>query len=167
MIKGLDLKNLDSVVVKWQLEEFIDVLKLLERRTDIKKVEIIVGELSDGRKFSRLKDGITRRRYIIGKIIVCDGRECSLIEVEREDKSLSRVILKNKNNVSWKKVYSILLVGLINESGKWSTKVNMCIEKNRVSIYRNRHSRKSVYEKEKQIFDKLMLILDKKHMTRE
>lgn len=155
LIKGLEFKTLDSVVVKGELEEFIEVLKLLEKRPNIKKVEIIVGELPDGRKFSRLKDGITRRKYIIGKITMCDGRQCSLIEVEREEKSLSMLIVKVNNRVNWYKIYSILLIGLIEESGNWSVNELEKLKASGVNILRKKHIRKNIYEKETHIYNSL------------
>ncbi|WP_346961567.1 Tn7-like element transposition protein TnsE [Clostridium sp.] len=155
MIKGLEFKTLDSVVVKGELEEFIEVLKLLEKRADIKKVEIIVGELPDGRKFSRLKDGITGRRYIIGKITMGDGREYSLIEVEREDKSLSILILTGNKLVKWKTIYSILLLGLIEGSGKWSSEDIIKIQRLGIDIVRKKHTPKSILKRENEIYKEI------------
>lgn len=156
LIKGLEFKTLDSVQVKGELEEFIEVLKLMEKRPDIKKVEIIVGELPEGRRFSRLKDGITRRRYIIGKITMVDGREYSLIEVEREEKSLSMLVLKVNNRVNWNKIYSILLIALIDESGKWSATEIEKLQILGVNILRKKHTRKDIYQKEIQICNSLV-----------
>jgi len=97
IIRGLEFISVDKVEEKGELEEFVDVLKLLEKRKAIKKVDIIIGELSEGKRgkiFSRLNDGVTRRKYAIEQVIMSDGRGCSLINVEREDRALSMLILK-------------------------------------------------------------------------
>ncbi len=156
LIKGLEFKNLDSIVVKGELEEFIEVLKLLEKRPDIRRVEIIVGELPDGRKFSRLKDGITRRRYIIGKITIDNGKQSNLIEIEREEKALSMLIINGYENLKWDIIYKNLLEGLVEESGKWSSCIIESLQNEGIVIYRNKHINKNSYERSKQIYTKLM-----------
>ncbi|EJP6472077.1 hypothetical protein NHI66_001349 [Clostridium botulinum] len=94
---------------KGELKKFIDMLNLLEKRIDVRSVEIIIGNLAGGRKrFSRLSDGINKRKYAIGKIMMTDGKECSLIEVEREGKALSMLLLKGDILMIWKKIYSII-----------------------------------------------------------
>lgn len=121
LIMGLEFTNLYNVQQKGELEEFVEILKLLEKRNDVKSVEIIIGELPEGRKgkrFAKLDDGITKRKYGIGKIVIMDGREYSLIEIERETRSLSMLILKVNTYVNWNWVYSKVLIGLINESGR-------------------------------------------------
>lgn len=85
-IKGLEFKSIAQLEEQGELEEFIEILRLLEKRKTVKFVEIIVGELANsvhGKKFSRLNDGRIRRKYAIGKIQMIDGREISLLEIER------------------------------------------------------------------------------------
>ena len=157
-LKGLEFDSLESVTVKGELQQFIELLKLLEKRSEVIHVTIIKGVLPEGlkeRKYSKLSDGITQRKYIIGKLLLNDGREFSLIEIEREDKSLSMLMLQSYENVNWKKIYSSLLLGLVNESGKWSNKVLGEIEKRGIIITRVRHLNKNIYEKEKYIYEKI------------
>lgn len=70
LLKGLEFTNILKVEEKGELQEFIEALKLLQKRCDIKSVDIIVGDLPEGRtgkRFSTLSNGITKRRYAIGK----------------------------------------------------------------------------------------------------
>ena len=157
ILKGLEFINIAKVEEKGELQEFIEVLKLLQKRHNIKSVDIIVGDLPEGRtgkRFSRLSDGITRRRYAIGKITMVDGRECSFIEVEREDRALSMLILKARKNIKWKWIYSALLLELVNQSGKWSNEVIEKIKGNGIMVIRNKHIQKNISEKANFIYKK-------------
>jgi hypothetical protein len=157
LLKGLEFTNIAKVVAQGELQEFIEVLKLLQKRHDIKSVEIIVGDLPEGRtgkRFSRLNDGITKRRYAIGKIIMIDCREYSLIEVEREDRALSMLILKARKNFKWQWVYSALLLELVNQCGKWSNEVIEKIKGNGIIVNRNKHIQKNINEKVNFIYKK-------------
>ncbi|RXI48180.1 hypothetical protein DP130_08805 [Clostridium tetani] len=157
VIKGLEFTNIANVQEKGELKEFIEILKLLEKRIDVKSVEIIIGDLPEGRKrFSRLSDGTTNRKYAIGKITMMDGRECSLMEVEREDKALSMLLLKSSRYTKWNWIYSILLLGLVNESGKWSNETISQVKKEGIDVYRNKHIKKKIWEKENLIHKKLI-----------
>lgn len=162
LLKGLEFTNISSIKEKGELEEFIEILKLLEKKYYIRSIDIIIGELPEGRigkRFSRLKDGITKRRYAIGKIIMLNGREYSLIEVERENKALSMLLLKSNNKVKWEWIYSKLLLQLVEESGKWSNKVIEKLEAQEVNVYRNKHVKKSVFEKANFIYEKLNYLI--------
>lgn len=108
------------------------------------------------KRFSRLSDGITNRKYAIGKITMMDGRECSLMEVERENKALSMLLLKSSRYIKWNWIYSILLLGLVNESGKWSNEAICKVRKEDIDVYRNKHIKKEIWEKENLIHKKLI-----------
>jgi hypothetical protein len=160
IIRGLEFTNISKVEEKGELQEFIEVLKLLQRRHDIKSVDIIVGDLPEGKtgkRFSKLSDGTTRRRYAIGKIIMMDGREFSLIEVEREDRALSMLMLKGNGNICWKWIYSILLLELVNGSGKWSNDIIDEVQQKGIIVNRIKHLSKNSYAKEGYIYCKIEL----------
>lgn len=156
VIRGLEFRNLAEIKEKGELQEFIEVLKLLEKRHAVKSVDIIIDNLPEGKRFSKLNDGIRKRKYAIGKIIMVDGRENCLIEIEREDKALSMLILKANNLANWKRIYIILITGLVNESGKWSNEIISQVEKKEIMIIRTKHSKKNIYEKERQTFERLI-----------
>lgn len=158
-LKGLEFYNLSDVKIQGELEEFIEILKLLERRGTILKVEITVDFLPDfnGYKFAKLSDGFTRRRYAIGKIIMKDGRVNSLIEIERQVKSLSMLLLIQANKkVDFEWVYNGILEGLVKKSGNWNNEVINHVQKMGTSIIRIKHLKNSVYEKEDNIYRKII-----------
>lgn len=158
ILKGLEFTNILKVEEKGELQEFIEVLKLLQKRRDIKSVDIIVGDLPEGKtgkRFSRLSDRITRRRYAIGKIIMMDGREFWLIEVEREYKALSMLLIRARVKVNWRKVYSSLLISLVEDSGTWSNEVIERLREKGAVVQRLKHINKDKYDKEICIYIKL------------
>ncbi|WP_029451288.1 Tn7-like element transposition protein TnsE [Clostridium algidicarnis] len=155
VIRGLEFRNLAEIKEIGELQEFIEVLKLLEERQDVKSVDIIIDNLPEGKRFSKLNDGIRNRKCGIGKIIMVDGRENCLIEVEREDKALSMLVLKSNNQANWKSIYNILIMGLVNESGKWSNSEIEKIKELEITVLRNKHINKNVYEKATHIYEKL------------
>ena len=159
VLKGLEFNNISDVNVKGELEEFLEMLKILRRRPSIESIEVIIDYLPKvkGYRFARLNDNSTRRRYAIAKIRMNNGLIHSLIEVEREDKSLSMLLLKSDNNkIDWNRIYNELLIGLVTESGKWSKAVSEKIQQKGIVIIRNRHLRNSFTERAKKIYDRLL-----------
>lgn len=122
------------------------MLKLLEKESVVAKVDIIVGDLPGDRIFSKLNDGITRRRYAIWKVMIVDRREYSLIEIERETRSLSMLILKVNTDINWNWLYSKVLIGLINESGRWSNESINVIHNFEILTYKIKHGLKLNYK---------------------
>ena len=158
LIKGLEFNNIENMQTIGELEDFIDVLKLLRKKSTISSIEILINVLPEGifrRKFARLSNGITRRKYAIGKIIMRDGKECSLIEIERENKSLSMLILKVNEHIKWNLVYSRLLIGLVEKSGNWSNKAIKDVERQGVIVCRIKHIKKNIYDKVYDIYKDL------------
>lgn len=155
LVRGLEFKNLTEVKEKGELQEFIEILKLLEKRQAVKSVDIIIDYLPEGKKFSKLNDGITRRKYAIGKIVMADGRENCLIDVEREYKALSMLLLKGNRVMNWSKVCNRLLMGLIDESGKWSNLEISIISELGILVLRNKHVSKTILGKVNIIYEKI------------
>lgn len=117
------------------------MLKQLKKEPNVDNVEIIVGELPGYRAFSTLSDGETRRKYAIGKITMIDGSERSIIDIEREGRSLSILVLKVQDKVNWKWIYSKLIYGVVNESRVWSNKDIEDIINIGIIIERKRHGK--------------------------
>lgn len=69
-------------------EKVIEISELLEKRHDVKIVDIIVGELPEGeigKRFAKLSDVYTNRKYDIGKPTIMNAiEEYRLIEIERK-----------------------------------------------------------------------------------
>lgn len=53
LIKGLEFTTIDKVEVKGELEEFVEILRLLEKEPNIKAVNFIIGELLEGRNICK------------------------------------------------------------------------------------------------------------------
>lgn len=68
-----------------------------------------------------------------------DGSERSIIDIEREGRALSILVLDAQNNVNWKWVYSKLLYGVVNESGVWSKKVIDGVRDSGIILERRKH----------------------------
>lgn len=141
LLKGLEFTSLDKISIKGELENFIEMLKQLEKESNVENVEILVGELPGYRAFSTLSDGETTRRYAIGRITMVDGTERSIIDIEREGRALSILILMAKGKANWKWIYSKLIYGVVNESGVWSNKVIDEIYKMGIIVKRRRHGK--------------------------
>lgn len=155
IVRGIEFTSVAQVREKGEFQEFLETLTLLEKKHNVQCVDIAINNLPKGKKFSKLNDGITGRKYAIGKITMIDGSENCLIDVEREDKALSMLLLKSNKLINWKRICSVLIMGLVNESGKWDNKEIHQIERTGVLILRNKHTKRSVYEKTSTIYDKL------------
>lgn len=155
LAKGIEMSNVDVGQVNGELKEFIEVLNKLKSMHGIKSVQINIVELPLGRKFSYLNNGVTRRRCVIGKVVTSDGEEHSLIEVEREGKSLSMLIITTNRQVDWEWVYKKILHGLVKASGKWSNKVFILLAKQGVIIKRLKHIVNNQCNKTEYIISKL------------
>jgi hypothetical protein len=159
IIRGIEFTNLEKVEEKGELQEFIEILRLLEKRKGIKSIEVIIDNLPEGtrgRKFCWLKDGVTRRRYAIAKITMVNRSENLLIEVEREYRALSMIILKKYGSSNWDEVCNRVLIGLVNGSGKWSNKDIEQIKRKGIEVIRSNHIKSSLDEKEGRLLRKII-----------
>lgn len=84
------------------------------------------------------------------------GRVYNLIEVEREERSLSTLLLSGTSNCDWENTNKIILKGLVNESGKWSNEVFIILEKQGMIVKRHKHVDKNKYKKAKDIYMKVL-----------
>jgi hypothetical protein len=135
-------------------------MKVLKSKPDVKEIKIAIDYLPEGKrgkKFSKLSDVKTRRRYAIGKVILNNNMELSLIEVEREEKSLSMLLLYSMKKVNWAKIYYTVTLGLVNKSGTWDSQGIKRLERKGVFSKRIRHKsdKSSIYDKCDYIYDKI------------
>ncbi|MDU5080991.1 Tn7-like element transposition protein TnsE [uncultured Tissierella sp.] len=159
--KGLEYENIEDINVKGELEEFIEIMKLLKNKKDIEDVQVIINDLPEGKrgkKFSKLQDGETNRQYVVGKIIMKNGKEFSLIEVEREEKSLSMLLLYAIKPIDWTSIYFKLTLGLVNKSGTWDSSSLKRLEMKGLYSKRIRHKsdKSSIYDKCNYIYEKIL-----------
>ncbi|MGN2338993.1 Tn7-like element transposition protein TnsE [Clostridium cagae] len=139
--RGIEISNIDIEKIIGELKEIICELKKLRNLNWIESVKIKIFELPLRRKFSYLSDGVKRRKCLVGEIVRIDGKMFSIVEVERDGKSLSTLILKTNSQVNMDWIYEKLLYGLIYESGKWSNEVIENLEKINIAIDRKKHRR--------------------------
>lgn len=154
-IKGIEASGVDVKSVNGELKEFIEVLNLLKKMKGIKHIEINIINLPLGRKFSYLDDGVTRRKCLISKVDAQSNNLCILIEVERDKKFISTLIVKNVLESECRQIYEVILQGLIHKSGKWDNSIFNILIKKGILIRKLKHINKNKYEKAKSILHKL------------
>lgn len=120
--RGLEQQSLMDVQIDGELGEFIKVMRVLQDFSEVQSINIIQGslkEFSKTKRFVYLSDGVTERKYVIAEVKLFTGKVFNVIEVEREEKSISTFIhfaAKSEN-----KLYELnmILKGLIDNNGVW------------------------------------------------
>lgn len=153
--RGLEQQPLMDVQIDGELGEFIKVMRVLQDFPEVQSINIIQGslkEFSDTKRFVYLSDGVTERKYVIAEVRLFSGNEASLIEVEREDKALSTLILFANNlrrrDILYQNIFNIV----ISSNGNWN-KGQLHIEK--VNFVTLRHGKKHIEHRAKKILEKV------------
>lgn len=141
---GIEVSAVDEKLIPTEFKDLIYGLRELEKSDWVQKVDIRVVMLPLGRKFSYLSNGTVRRKCLTAEIYKFKGEIFGIIEIERQDKLLSTLILKGKLKKELQLAYEELLIGLVRESGKWSMKAINNIKESGIAIYRNKHIDNSV-----------------------
>ncbi|MEH7728373.1 Tn7-like element transposition protein TnsE [Bacillus safensis] len=97
-------------------------MRVLQDCPEVQSINIIQGslkEFSETKRFVYLSDGVTERKYVIAEVKLLSEKVFNVIEVEREQKSISTFIhfaAKSEN-----KLYklNIILRGLVDNNGVW------------------------------------------------
>ena len=153
--KGIEVSGVDLKSISGELKGFIQVLNLLKNIREIKSIQFKIINLPLGRKFSFLSDGITRRRCVVVKIYI-RGLRYTVLEVERERKTLSILLFRaTSNRVSNDKAISIILRGLINNSGSWDNDVFKLLKLD-IIFKRIRHIRGTQQQKANELYKKII-----------
>ncbi|HFR4221556.1 hypothetical protein [Bacillus sp. A260] len=98
LTRELEHKMLHEIQTQGELQDFINVLKITEQHPQVRTIKVVIDVLPDGtdeRKFTKLTDGITKRCYVIAEVYMVNRRRFSIIEIERENHSLSILILSS------------------------------------------------------------------------
>ncbi|WP_335870904.1 Tn7-like element transposition protein TnsE [Bacillus sp. 2205SS5-2] len=159
LVRGLEHQMLHEIQAQGELQDFINVLKVLEQYPIIGTIQVIMDVLPDGygeRKFTKLSDNITRRRYIIAQIYLGNGKQYNIVEIERENRSLSTLILSSLVTREWKVIYDRLLVNLVNNSGTWTSKSLKSLEGQGITLLKAKHSSKGVQHRAEVLLNKLI-----------
>lgn len=103
LARGIENQSLQQVQAEGEFGEFVHILEELE---DYKEVQFINIQLSslpigDGKRvFIYLEDGITPRRYALAIVSLFNGKELKVLEVERENRALSILILSSTVSIN-------------------------------------------------------------------
>ncbi|MBO0992596.1 Tn7-like element transposition protein TnsE [Bacillus sp. SD088] len=158
LARGLEQQMLHEIKARGELQDFINVLKVLEQYPEVKAIRAFTDVLPEGlweRRFTKLSDGITKRRYVIAEVFMMNGNRFNIIEVERENRPLSTLIIYSNSEQVWESIYNYLLVGLVNTSGTWISSLLKSMTHQSIYIFRLKHSRKGVSHRAKLLFKKL------------
>lgn len=158
---GIEISAIDEKIItskiNYELSEFIEIINLLRKMIGIRNVGMIMVELPLGRKFSYLSDELTRRKCLIAIIEINSGKQACIIEIERENKTISTIILKSlETKYYWKDKYELILSGIVKCSGSWDNNVFRILEEQNIKVLRHKHIDRNSLEKAKKIHEKLM-----------
>lgn len=115
LARGIENESLYEIQAQDELLDFINVLKVLENYSEVQSIKVTTGELPTGgekRKFNYLDDGIINLKYIVASIELFNGRQYKVLEIERESRSTSMLILSPQLSVQNGFCYSKHIVGL-------------------------------------------------------
>ncbi|MCM3490998.1 Tn7-like element transposition protein TnsE [Alkalihalophilus marmarensis] len=158
LARGLEHQMLHEIKAEGELQGFINVLKVLEQYPMIGTIQVVMDVLPDGhgkRRFTKLSDNVTKRRYVIAQIYLGNGKQFNIIEIERENRSLSLLILSSLVSREWKPIYDRLLINLVNDSGTWTSKSLKSIKDQGITVVKAKHSSKGVQHRAEILLNKL------------
>lgn len=93
---------------------------------------------------------------LLPKFYMMSGNQFNIIEVERENRSLSTIILSSNTINSRTTIYNSLLVNLINDSGAWTNKSLTYLENLGVVVLKAKHSTKETQHRAEGLLTKLL-----------
>lgn len=159
LARGIENQSLQQVQAEGELGEFVHVLQEL---VDYKEVQFITIQMSslpigDGKRvFSYLEDGVTSRQYALATVSLFNGNEFKILEVERENRALSMLLLSATVSVNWNQLIDGLLLNLVNSSGTWERDVLESLGQRNVVVRKAKHSKKGYKHRAKLLFNKMM-----------
>jgi hypothetical protein len=97
---GIEFKELDQSLEKFdeEIKLFLSIIEIMSKRYKDINVFHYIGHLpegNNGKKFSKLDNGVTPRKYVFVKVTFNNGSTIYLIEIERNGRSLSTIALIN------------------------------------------------------------------------
>ena len=79
-----------------------------------------------------------------------------MIEVERDKKSISTLIVKLLLGIEWVNMYRVIIKGLVHNSGNWDKNIFDTLIKKGLIIKKIKHVKKSNYERAEDILRKII-----------
>lgn len=131
LVRGLEHQMLHDIQEQGELQDFINMLKILEQYSQIQVIRAFIDVLPEGlgeRKFTKLSDGVTKRRYMVAEVYMVNGKRFNILEVERENRSMSMLILSSSKITNWNSIFRYLVLNLVNDNGTWASKTLKIIE---------------------------------------
>lgn len=159
LARGLEHQMLHEIQTHGELQDFINVLKVLEQYPQVKAIRVFTDVLPEGlgeRRFTKLSDAITKRRYVIAEVDFVNNNQFKILEVEREYRSLSTLILSSSTIHNWSSIYNSLLFNLVNNSGTWASKSLTYLGTQDIVILKAKHSSKGVIHRAEILLNKLL-----------
>lgn len=159
LARGIENQSLQQVQAEGELGEFVYVLQELEDYKEVQSINVQLSSLPIGdgnRVFSYLEDGITPRRYALATVNLFNGNEFKILEVERENRALSMLILSSTVSTNWNQLIDSLLLNLVNSSGTWEREVLGNLERGGVIVKKAKHSKKDYQHRAKLLLKKLL-----------
>ncbi|WP_294370802.1 Tn7-like element transposition protein TnsE [uncultured Clostridium sp.] len=154
--RGIEVSDVDVRSVSGELKEFIEILNRLKVMKGIKNIHIRVVNLPLGRRFSFTNQKMIRRQCVLAQITDYMENKYGVIEVERNGKSLSTLILYNIKLYCWENIYSLILKSLVYEGGKWDNDILELLKKKNVLVKRHRHSNKEILKRASNIYREII-----------
>ncbi|TDM25432.1 hypothetical protein ETH99_09800 [Macrococcoides caseolyticum] len=159
LARGIENQSLQQVQAEGELGEFVQILQELEGYKEVQTINIQLGSLptlEENRKFSYLEDGVTALQYALATVYFLYGKEFKILEVERENRALSMLILSSIGVVNWNQLIDALLLNLVNSSGTWIKELLESLERSNVIIQKAKHSKKGYKHRAKLLVNKMM-----------
>lgn len=154
--KGLENKSLYDIQVQGELGEFIKLLKILENYSEVQSINVIQGslkEFSDTKRFVYLSDGVTERKYVIAEIKLFPNKVVSVIEVEREYKAISTLLVRLEKQEIKIDIYQRNFSMLLNNNGTWDKPF---LDFNQFKFITMKHGRKKIDYRARRLYLKLL-----------
>ncbi len=160
-VKGLEFKELDNykeVIESNDIAQMLNILRALKENYPKIQISTSIGNVPFGnksRRFTTLDDGATLRRYLLATIHLENRSIRYLLEVEREGKSLSILLLYTTNiKQITKEIFSNILESLVDNGGTWDNVVLDKLKNKGIISRRIRHtqSNKNVVELARRLY---------------
>lgn len=86
-----------------------------------------------------------------------NDKQYRIVEVEREIRSLSMLILSSDLSIDWDNIIEELLLDLVNDSGAWLKASLERLERKGVVVRKAKHSKKNFKHRAKLLYVKLSI----------
>lgn len=151
LAEGLEFQELDenNEPCEGDIGTFIKVLIELKNRYIDAEVSYLIGNLPEGmigKWYNKLDNGSTPRKYVIAVVSVDGGGAFHLIEIERQGRPLSTLVLIFRKQITKSEenaIFHQILKSLVNNNGSWNQDVLNNFFGKGVRNERIMHTRKS------------------------